>query len=307
MLFKRYFDSVDFYDSPKKAATADIRAPIVAAVPIRRRSIPRTWLSLPLVTRDRRHRAGARSNAVSLFEPSFLVVSTGIFAGALVSGLMGFAFSAVAGAILLHVMAPIDAVPLMMACSIVTQAISLVALRGTLKWRGSSGLIVGGLLGMLPALYLRYHVDARIFRIGFGGFLAAYAAYMLLRPAVACAAAVPGRLRTAVVGFGGGLVGGLTAMPGALPTIWCDLRGMPRDQQRGLVQPYIVVMQLFALALTLSHNSVSSEALRSLTFNLPALVAGATLGVVMFRRIDDALFRRAVLAVLLFAGLLLVV
>ena len=40
---------------------------------------------------------------------------------------MGFAFSAVAGAVLLHVLPPAEAVPLMMACSIVTQAISLVA------------------------------------------------------------------------------------------------------------------------------------------------------------------------------------
>jgi uncharacterized membrane protein YfcA len=245
---------------------------------------------------------------VSLLHPlSFLIVSAGIFAGAVVSGLMGFAFSAVAGAILLHVMPPVEAVPLMMACSIITQAFSLVALRSTMKWRGSAVLIAGGVFGMLPALYLLFHVDARIFRIGFGAFLVAYAATMLLRPAAAWAGAAPGRLRHAVVGFGGGLVGGLTAMPGALPVIWCDLRGMPRDQQRGLVQPYIVVMQLFALTLMLSHDSVSSEALLNLTFNLPALAAGAALGVVMFRRINDALFRRAVLAVLLCAGLLLVV
>lgn len=244
---------------------------------------------------------------ILLEPPSFVMVSAGIFAGALVSGLMGFAFSAVAGAILLHVMPPTEAVPLMMACSIITQAVTLVTLRDSMMWRGSAGLIAGGVLGMLPALYLLQRVDAGIFRMGFGAFLVAYAAIMLLRPAMTCAKAVPGRLRQAVVGFGGGLVGGLTAMPGALPVIWCDLRGMPRNQQRGLVQPYIVAMQLFALTLMLSRHDVSSAALRSLTLNLPALAAGAAIGVMMFRRIDDALFRRAVLVVLLLAGLLLVV
>ena len=59
---------------------------------------------------------------MSLFDPaSFLIISIGIFAGAVVSGLLGFAFSAVAGAILLHVLPPTEAVPLMIACSIVTQ------------------------------------------------------------------------------------------------------------------------------------------------------------------------------------------
>src|SRR5262249_41844501 len=94
-----------------------------------------------------------------LFDPlTYLLVSAGIFAGAVVSGLMGFAFSAVAGAILLRVLPPTEAVPLMMACSIIIQSVSLFALRRSLQWRGSAGLIAGGMLGILPALYLLYHV-----------------------------------------------------------------------------------------------------------------------------------------------------
>jgi uncharacterized membrane protein YfcA len=231
------------------------------------------------------------------------MLSAGIFAGAVVSGLVGFAFSAVAGAVLLHIMPPTEAVPLMMACSIVTQGVSLVALRGAVEWRGSPMLIAGGALGTVPALYLLHTIDARMFRFGFGAFLTVYAAWMLLRPAVARAGTTPGRLRHALVGFGGGLIGGLTAMPGALPTIWCEWRGMPKDRQRGLVQPYITVMQVLALAILLSHNTLSRDMLLHLMLSLPALAAGAALGVMMFRRIGDALFRRIVLTLLLVAGL----
>jgi uncharacterized membrane protein YfcA len=245
---------------------------------------------------------------VSPFDPlCYLVLSAGIFAGALVSGLVGFAFSAVAGSILLHVLPPTEAVPLMMACSLVPQAVSLVTLRRSVKWRGNPVLIAGGALGILPAIYLLHYVEARSFRIGFGVFLAAYAAYMLFRPAIAYVRNAPGRLHDVVVGFGGGLVGGLTAMPGALPAIWCDLRGMPKDQQRGLVQPFIVVMQLFALALMLSHNGLPIRTVIDLTFILPALLAGTALGVALFRKLNDARFRHIVLVVLLVAGFTLVV
>jgi uncharacterized membrane protein YfcA len=243
--------------------------------------------------------------SLSEFAP-FLTVGAGLFAGAVVSGLMGFAFSAVAGAVLLHVLPPMEAVPLMIACSTVTQAVSLVALRDRISWRNSWALIAGGAFGMPPALYLLCHVDARIFRIGFGAFLVGYVALMLLRPATRCVRDAPGQLRNAIIGFGGGLIGGLTAMPGALPMIWCNFCGVPKDQQRGLVQPYIAAMQLLALVLLLSRNGISREALLNLTVGLPALAAGATLGVVLFRRIDDAWFRKIVLAVLLIAGLLLV-
>ena len=243
-----------------------------------------------------------------VFDPaSLLILNVAIFLGAVVSGLVGFAFSAVAGAVLLHILPPTEAVPLMMACSIVTQAVSLVALRGTVQWRGNPLLIISGALGVLPALYLLHRVDAQIFRIGFGAFLIVFAAYMLFRPIVIGGTSVPDRVRDAVIGFGGGLIGGLTAMPGALPTIWCELRGMPKDQQRGLVQPYITAMQLIALAVMLSRNSLSSQAFVNLTLSLPALAAGAILGVILFRRVDGASFRRLVLAVLLIAGFGLVV
>jgi uncharacterized membrane protein YfcA len=138
-------------------------------------------------------------------------------------------------------------------------------------------------------------------------FLAAYATYMLFRPVSARVREAPGQLRHALVGFGGGLIGGLTAMPGALPTMWCELRGMAKDDQRGLVQPYITAMQLLALMLMVSHNTLSSQVLLNLTLSLPALAGGAAVGVMMFRRINDARFRQIVLTLLLIAGLTFVV
>jgi len=245
---------------------------------------------------------------VPLLDPvSFALISAGIFAGAVVSGLVGFAFSAVAGIALLHVLPPAEAVPLMMACSLVTQFASLLALRRSVSWRGCPLLIGGGMIGVVPALYLLNHVEAQTFRIGFGIFLAGYAATMLLRPAAATLSCESGGLRHAMVGFGGGIIGGLTAMPGALPTMWCDLLGMPKDQQRGLVQPYIVVLQLFALALMLAHNSFTTKALLNLTCSLPALAAGVAVGIALFRRVSNATFRSAVLVVLFVAGVLLTI
>jgi uncharacterized membrane protein YfcA len=118
---------------------------------------------------------------------------------------------------------------------------------------------------------------------------------------------VNSRSRHALIGFGGGLIGGLTAMPGALPTIWCDMHGMPKSEQRGLVQPFIAVMQIFALALMLSRHSLSSRFLIEFAISLPALGAGAAVGIVMFRRVNEIAFRRIVLLLLLFSGLFLVI
>jgi uncharacterized membrane protein YfcA len=237
----------------------------------------------------------------------YLLLSTAVFAGAFVSGLAGFAFSAVAGAILMHVFQPSEAVPLMMACSVGVQASTLLALRETVQWKASLVLIVGGLLAVPIAVFLLQTADTRILRMGFGALVAIYAAYSLFRPSLSYFRTMDRQARNILIGFGGGLIGGLTAMPGALPTIWCDMHGMPKNQQRGLVQPFIAAMQISALVLMLSRNELPSKILIDLAVSLPPLAAGTMLGVLMFRRINEAAFRRIILIMLLLSGVSLVI
>lgn len=237
---------------------------------------------------------------------SYSVLSAAAFSGALISGLAGFAFSAVAGAILLHVLPPMEAVPLMMACSVGVQAANLWALRKNIQWKESVALIIGGLLGIPIALYLLQNADTRTFRAIFGTVVAIYAAYMLFRPALTSLRQMESRTQNALIGFGGGLIGGLTAMPGAIPTIWCDMHGLPKNQQRGMVQPFIATMQLSALGLLLWKYDLSSKVWLDLTISLPALAAGTAVGILLFRSVNEVLFRRIILVILLLSGLSLV-
>lgn len=236
-----------------------------------------------------------------------LLVALGVFAGAVVSGFTGFAFSAVAGAVLLHALPPSEAVPLMMICSILVQSVCLVSLRRHIQWRGSLMLVAGGLFGLPPALYVLLHADPTSFRIGFGLFLSAYAGFMLFRPALHYFKGVQGPGYDAVVGFLGGLVGGVTAMPGAVPTIWFDLRGLAKDRQRGLVQPYIAAMQVAALAILAARRGVPHVLVENLVFSLAPLAGGTLIGLALFGKVSEGPFRRVLLGVLLVSGLSYVV
>src|SRR5215469_16610299 len=114
---------------------------------------------------DERHRVTARH-------------SVAMFLGGFVSGISGFAFSAVAGAILLQFYVPTFAVPLMAASALVAQLYGLINLRASMEWRKGLPLIVGGVFGIPLGLLALRASDPHVFRIGFGVFLAVYATYM---------------------------------------------------------------------------------------------------------------------------------
>jgi uncharacterized protein len=80
------------------------------------------------------------------------------------------------------------------------------------------------------------------------------------------------------------------------------MRGMPKSDQRGLVQPFIAIMQVLALALLLGRQSLSPRLAIDLAISLPALLAGSVLGIVAFRNINEIGFRRTILVLLLLSG-----
>jgi uncharacterized membrane protein YfcA len=233
------------------------------------------------------------------------VLAAGAFVAAIASGLAGFAFALVASGTFLHLRDPADATPLVLAASLLAQSFSIFAMRDAVDWRRLTPFLVGGAAGIPLGVMLLGIVAADPLRKGIGGFLVVYALFMFLRGAVRPVTAGGAPLDGAV-GFVGGAMGGLAGLSGALPTIWAGLRGWPRDAQRAVYQPYIFVMQALALALLWYEGGISARAVEDFLWCLPPVAAGVWLGLRLYARVDDALFRRIVLGLLLASGVVLV-
>jgi len=223
-----------------------------------------------------------------------------MFAGALAAGLAGFAFSAIAGALLFHWLAPIDAVPLLLACSITTQIFSIAKLWRTMQWRQCLPYLIGGFAGIPVGAKLLEDVSPHAFAAGFGAFLVCYSAYMLLRPRLAIRGG--GRFAEVAAGFAGGVTGGATAFPGAVPTILCNVRGLSKLEQRGIVQPFILLMQIATLVYFSKLGILASATWTTYVSCVPAVVFGTWLGLQLFHRVDDGKFRQLVLLFLFISG-----
>jgi len=134
--------------------------------------------------------------------------------------------------------------------------------------------------------------------------LVAFGLCSLVRPRLPEVKAT-GWLADAGIGVVNGLLGGSTGLGGIAPTIWCGLRGWPRDEQRAVFQPTAVATFLMTFLWLGGSGTVSPEAVRLFAAGLPALAAGTALGWVLYGRLDEGAFRRVILALLLVSGLAL--
>jgi uncharacterized protein len=235
--------------------------------------------------------------------PLFLL---SMFAGGLISSFAGFGFAPVAGAILVFFLPYKLLIPLLMASSIVVQVITLWQLRQKFAWRSVLPMISGGMLGLLAAMILFRTSDPAVFKRMFGIFLVAYAACMFFRRVRSAAIPSGTILVQGGVGLAGGLVAGITAMPGAVPTIYSDLQGHTKETQRATVQPFILFMQSVGFSLFMLAGEVGPELMYSFAIGVPALMFGLATGMFVFRRVPDAIFRRVILVVLGTTGAVLV-
>jgi len=225
-----------------------------------------------------------------------------------VSSIAGFAFSALCGALLFHLMEnPVYTVQVMIVCSIAIQSLSVAALWRSIDWRSLPVFLIGGVLGVPAGVYLLLQLPSGTYRHVIGGLLIVYAGYLLLRRPSQTLRSGP--LSDACAGFLGGLTGGLAGFPGASVTIWCGLKGWDKARQRGVYQPFILGMQPITLLVIYlmrpSSSTVTQLDWKTLTF-VPAALLGAWLGLRIFRRLTDRQFNVAVHVLLILSGIGLV-
>jgi len=172
-----------------------------------------------------------------------VAVALAIFVAALTSGIAGFAFSGICGALLFHLMhGPVEIVRLMMACSIANQTMGVWAVRRALHWPSLRPFLLGGLVGVPLGVYLLTHADPRIYERVIGLMLIAYCSWMLIRkPVVVRQTTTLGDL---LVGSVAGVAGGFAGLAGVPTAIRAAMKGWDKDRQRALYQPLILILQV---------------------------------------------------------------
>lgn len=230
------------------------------------------------------------------------VVLVGALAGGFVSGLAGFGTGITSLAIWLHVLPPAIASILAIACSVIAQSQTIRSILPAVRANQVLPFILPGLVGVPVGAAFLGAIEPALFKATVGALMLAFAIFTLLlrhEPQVSWG----GRPADAVVGFAGGILGGLAGLSGVLPIMWAALRGWPRERKRALFQTYNLSMLALALCLHALSGRIDRNAGFAVLLALPGTVSGAWMGAWVYRRMNDRRFNIAVLLLLAVSGM----
>ena len=237
---------------------------------------------------------------------TLLVVASGALIAGFVTGLAGFGTALIASGIWLHVLPPVLIAPLVTIAAVVAHIVGLATARPQFDWSAARPFLIGGLCGIPLGVAALSLSGPGTIRIGVGVFLLLFAATQLLGVARFHIGTWGGRPADAVVGIGGGILGGFAGLSGPFPIVWLQMRGGPSAGQRAIFQPFnLVVLAVAALGMAVA-GLVTAQVLVLAALATPLTVLGSWLGARTYLKVSEKTFRTVVLSLLFASGAVLV-
>lgn len=238
---------------------------------------------------------------LTLVQLSLFLAAT--FGAAFVAGVTGFAFALIAAAVWLHMLTPLQTATLTISYGLLVQGYGFWKMRHAFDWSRVWPYILGSAPGIAIGVNVLRWANPAYMRAGIAAFLVLYSIYGLIRPVLKPVQA--GTAADIAVGFVSGLLGAMAGFPGIIIVIWCTMRGWTRDVQRSVFQPVSVALLAMSAIGLAATGSIALNTVYLFLAGLPALALGTWIGFRLYGKIDDEIFRRIVLWLLLAAGLFL--
>ncbi len=234
-----------------------------------------------------------------------MIVVAGALAAGFVNGLTGTGYALMALGFWLQVMPPVTAAPLVALCAVAGHLQALRSIWRGVCWPRLWPFLAAGLIGVPVGTVLLEHIRVQPLKLGVGILLIFYSAWMGLvrRPPIVRGG---GRLADAAAGLTGGVLGGMASLSGPAPTIWVQLRGWTKDEQRGVNQPFNMAVLAAALLSAAAGGLLDERFWIWAAMCVPVSLAGARLGLLLYGRVNDAAFRHLVLLLLAASGTTLI-
>lgn len=232
---------------------------------------------------------------------SYLLLCVIAAIAGLVRGFTGFALSAVAMALAVSILPPVELIPVLWWIEL---GASLMLMSGNVKdadWKMTAILVSGSAIGLFLGLSLTTSIDPKTSRIVALVILIIVTALQLIKIRLSMLTTTPGQLLTGVVA---GMVTGLAGIGGMVIALFILSQNAKPSVMRSSMIAFLLLTSVFSFAQHMLFGIMDKAAvLRGLAL-LPPCLIGVWLGAKLFMPKHEHLYRPVCLSLLIGVGLL---
>ena len=230
-----------------------------------------------------------------------LVAACIIFLASTVKGLTGFGFALTSLPLLSIFLDPQTAVPLITICSVFLDGYTLYEARREVQYREIIPLVASGITGMLFGAYVLVSLDSQNIRlvIGVVTVLFTLASFMGLKREITNT-----KLASIPVGLLSGLLGGSMSISGPPIVLFFNNQNVEKRTFRANLIAYFFCLYLATVPAYFYGNLITWDIVRSSGYLVPVMFIGASIGIRLSKRVDETLFKRVALSLILVTGLM---
>jgi hypothetical protein len=231
--------------------------------------------------------------------PELLILAAVVFFAILTQAVSGFGLALIAMPLLVTLIAPVEAASLVALMAVTTQIIMLLRYRRALVLRPLWRLMVGSLIGIPIGVIALSQLESKVILFVLGVILVSYSLYSLFAPPLPM---IKNPNWGYAFGFASGLLGGAYNTGGPPFVIYGASQRWETTVFKANLQVLLMVNSVSVVIAHLIAGHYTLEVLRDYATALPMILLGAGAGFWLDRYIDEALFRKIILVLLLVIG-----
>jgi hypothetical protein len=232
-------------------------------------------------------------------EADLLIIALVVYAAILTQAISGSGLALISMPLLVPILMPVPAASLVALMAITTQLVMLTRYRQHVNFRAIWRLMVGSVVGIPLGVLALAQLDSRIILTVLGALLVGYSLYSLRRPVLPV---IVNKRWAFAFGFASGLLGGAYNTGGPPYVIYGTACCWQPAEYKGNLQALLMVNSALTVTAHLFAGHYTGDVLRTYAVAVPMILLGTATGFWLDRHINEALFRKIVLIVLLIIG-----
>lgn len=221
----------------------------------------------------------------------------------MVQGSLGFGF-AIISVPLLSLLLPLKTiVPVVVFSSLIINIIIVLNTKKHLKICQIKVMIIFGLLGIPLGVYGLKNLDPDLLKVIIGILIIVTSLIMVRGFKINFKSL---KLSYGIAGFISGILNGSLSMSGPPIVLFLSNEGYDKNELRANIAFYGIVLNIITFIIFFINDLLTKDMLGILSFNIFALILGSFTGVYLASKIKDEHFRKLVLILLMFVGIITV-